>query len=69
MFYFKPAFSAQISTAKIVDSDKIKTIDKLKMNAEQYKRVENFHLNIYASAMKSLIGAVGRETYNKLSPE
>jgi hypothetical protein len=45
------------------------TINKLKMNAEQYKRVENLHLNMYASAMQVLIGAVGRETYKKLRPE
>lgn len=47
----------------------MKAIDKLKINADQYKRVENLHLNMYIQGMQSLIGAVGRETYKKLSPE
>ncbi|KAI6221060.1 hypothetical protein M3Y95_01000900 [Aphelenchoides besseyi] len=58
-----------VISCKHLDEEKMRAIEKLKMNAKQYKRVENLHLRLYGSAMTGLLGAVGRETYKKLSPE
>ncbi|KAI6181236.1 hypothetical protein M3Y98_00807100 [Aphelenchoides besseyi] len=58
-----------VISCKYLDKEKMRAIEKLKMDAKQYKRVENLHLRLYGSAMTGLLGAVGRETYKKLSVE
>ncbi|KAI6216144.1 hypothetical protein M3Y99_01837800 [Aphelenchoides fujianensis] len=50
-----------------IPADKLKLIEQAKMSEKQAKRVHNMHVNWYIRAVNSLMGAVGREMFLKMS--
>ncbi|TKR70203.1 hypothetical protein L596_022255 [Steinernema carpocapsae] len=46
--------------------EKMENLNKAKMSSDQYKRVEQIHLSWYVQAVNGLLGAVGRELFEKM---
>ncbi|KAI6212552.1 hypothetical protein M3Y94_00039500 [Aphelenchoides besseyi] len=55
-----------VSSARITP-EQMKLIEKAKMDEKQVKRVHNMHVNWYIRAVNSLMGAVGREMFLKMT--
>ncbi|KAI6198728.1 hypothetical protein M3Y96_00550200 [Aphelenchoides besseyi] len=51
----------------LITTEQMKLIEKAKMDEKQVKRVHNMHVNWYIRAVNSLMGAVGREMFLKMT--
>ncbi|PAV82446.1 hypothetical protein WR25_16264 [Diploscapter pachys] len=47
-------------------NEKIQNMEKVKMNKEVYKKVEQLHYGWYIQAVSSLLGAIGKKEYMKM---
>ena len=67
LFALMPAARCRLNNADAEREQKLRAIEELRLDGPQYRRLEKLHLNAYVNAMAALVGAVGRDTYKKLS--